>query len=52
MRLVENKDGSFIPAYDRTRITDDINELLGHRTDTQVVPKARIRKILKDVKKG
>ena len=52
MRLVENKDGSFIPAYDRTRITDDINELLGHRTDTQVVPKARIRKILKDVKKS
>jgi len=44
MRLVENKDGSFIPAYDRTRITDDINELLGPGRTRRSCPKQESEK--------
>ena len=52
MMLTETQDGNFIPAYDRTQLTDDLHALLGLRTDTQVVPKKRIRDILRLVNKG
>ena len=52
MMLTETQDGNFIPAYDRTQLTDDLHALLGLRTDTQIVPKKRIRDILRLVNKG
>lgn len=52
MNLVQCKDGNFLPAYDRTQLTDCINTLQGYRTDTEVIPKSRIRKVLRGVKKG
>lgn len=36
----------YIPVYKRTDLTDDLHELFGFRTDTQIIKKAKMKSII------
>lgn len=40
----------YIPTYKRTDLTDDLHELFGFRTDTQIIKKAKMRSIIRQSK--
>ncbi len=40
----------YIPIYKRTDLTDDLHELFGFRTDTQIIKKAKMRSIIHESK--
>lgn len=50
MNFLHHEGEGYIPTYTRTDLTDDLHELLGHRTDTQIVTEKKMKKILKMIK--
>ena len=40
----------YIPTYKRTDLTDELHEMVGFRTDTQIIKKAKMRSIIKQSK--
>lgn len=51
MRVFEYPGEGYIPTYTRTALTDKLHETFGFRTDTEIVPQKRMKKILKETKK-
>lgn len=39
----------YIPVYKRTKLTNELHELFGFRTDTQIIKKSHMKKIIKDL---
>ena len=50
MQVCEIKEHGYIPTYKRTDLTDDLHELFGFRTDTQIIKKAKMRNIIKQTR--
>jgi hypothetical protein len=50
MNLCEVDNQGYVPAYTRTQLTDDLHELYGFRTDTQIIRKSKMRSIIKQTK--
>jgi transposase len=46
------KDEGYVPIYTRTELTDDLHDTFGFRTDSQVILKKKMKKILSDTKKA
>lgn len=40
----------YIPAYRRTQLTDELHNIFGYRTDTQIIKKANMRSIIRQSK--
>ncbi len=51
MNLRKNKDGSYEPVYTRTDITDLMHEKVEFRTDYEIIPKNKMKKIINSTKK-
>ncbi|TQS74325.1 transposase, partial [Ornithinibacillus gellani] len=51
MRVLEATNEGYIPTYTRTDLTDKLHDVFGFRTDTEIVPIKKMKKILKEVKK-
>lgn len=51
MRVLKSTNEGYIPTYTRTDLTDKLHDVFGFRTDTEIVPIQKIKKILKAVKK-
>ena len=51
MRVLEATNEGYIPTYTRTELTDKLHDVFGFRTDTEIVPIKKMKKILKEVKK-
>lgn len=51
MDMLEHKGEGWIPAYQRTKLTDALHETFGFRTDTEVVDTKTMKKIFKQTKK-
>ena len=46
------KDGcGYVPIYTRTDLTDELHDIFGFRTDTEVIPFSKMKKIFKQTKK-
>ncbi len=50
MNLCEIEGTGYIPAYTRTQLTDDLHDMFGFNTDTQVIRKAAMRSIIRKTK--
>lgn len=50
MNLTDTGYGSYIPSYKRTKLTDELHELFGFRTDYEIITKKTIRSIIKSTK--
>lgn len=50
MQICELEGHGYIPTYKRTELTDQLHELFGFRTDTQIIKKAKMRSIIKTSK--
>lgn len=50
MNLCEIDNQGYIPTYTRTQLTDDLHELYGFRTDTQIIRKSKMRSIIRQTK--
>jgi transposase len=50
MNVVEYIGEGYIPAYKRTELTDQLHEVFGFRTDTEIIEQKRVKKILKQTK--
>ena len=50
MNFVHYEGYGFVPTYTRTDLTDDLHDILGARTDTEIVYVKKMKKILKDIK--
>ena len=50
MELCEIEAAGYIPAYTRTKLTDDLHDLFEFNTDMQVVKKSQIRSIIRQTK--
>ena len=51
MRVLKATNEGYIPTYTRTDLTDKLHDVFGFRTDTEIVPIQKMKKILKEVKK-
>lgn len=51
MRVLECSNEGYVPTYTRTDLTDKLHDAFGFRTDTEIVPIQKMKKILKQVKK-
>ena len=51
MKVLELKGDGYIPAYERTDLTDDLHEIFGFRTDYQLVDYKKYKKIFAQIKK-
>jgi len=51
MKVLECTNEGYVPIYTRTDLTDKLHNAFGFRTDTEIVPIQRMKKILKQVKK-
>lgn len=51
MEMVETQYNGFIPAYKRTKITDDLHEKFGFRTDYEIISTKKMRNMIKNTKK-
>lgn len=47
MNVCELKGYGYIPTYKRTDLTDELHNLFGFRTDTQIIKKTKMRNIIK-----
>ena len=46
------KDGcGYVPIYTRTDLTDELHDIFGFRTDTEVIPFSKMKKMFKQTKK-
>ena len=50
MNFAEIQEQGFIPLYKRERITDDLHDVCGFRTDYQFITKSKMRNIQKKSK--
>ena len=50
MELTDTDQGSYLPSYTRTALTDDLHETFGFRTDYQILLKKKVRSIIKSTK--
>ena len=50
MKLTLISDAYYIPSYKRTKITDDLHDRFGFRTDYEIIRRSNIRTILKNIK--
>ena len=50
MNFAEIQEQGFIPLYKREKITDDLHEACGFRTDYQFITKSKMRTIQKKSK--
>ena len=51
MYLCDIEGSGYIPAYTRTKLTDDLHDTFGFNTDTQIIKKAKMRSIISKTKK-
>lgn len=51
MEVYEEKGTGYSPAYVRNDLTDDLHELFGFRTDYEIVPYEKFKKIFRQIKK-
>lgn len=51
MCLFKTMNFGYVPAYERTDLTDDLHKEFGFRTDTEIVSEATIKKIIRQTKK-
>ena len=47
MNFLQIKEGAYVPAYERTDITDALHDAFGFRTDYEVIPQKTMKKIIK-----
>lgn len=47
MDFLKLKNGDYVPAYTRTHITDALHNMAGFRTDTELVSKKYLQKVIK-----
>ncbi|MCR0248831.1 transposase, partial [[Clostridium] innocuum] len=47
MNVCELEGYGYIPTYKRTDLTDELHNLFGFRTDTQIIKKTKMRNIIK-----
>ena len=46
------KDGcGYVPIYTRTDLTDELHDIFGFRTDTEVIPFSKMKKVFRQTKK-
>lgn len=50
MRVCSLESHGYIPTYTRTDLTDQLHEIFGYRTDTQIIKKSKMRNIIKESK--
>lgn len=50
MNVVEYAGEGYIPSYTRTALTDQLHEVFGFRTDTEIIEQKKMKKILKQSK--
>lgn len=50
MNVLEFKGDGYVPAYERTDLTDDLHEVFNFRTDYQIVSYKKYEKIFKQIK--
>lgn len=50
MHVHEVEGYGFIPTYKRTNLTDELHQIFGFRTDTEIIKKAKMRNIIKESK--
>lgn len=50
MSVLEYAGEGYIPAYTRTELTDQLHDVFGFRTDTEIIDQKRMKKILKQTK--
>lgn len=50
MSVLEYVGEGYIPFYKRTELTDQLHDVFGFRTDTQIIDQKRMKKILKQTK--
>lgn len=50
MNLVKSEGYGYIPAYDRTELTDRLHEVTGICTSTEIIPMGKMRSICKETK--
>lgn len=51
MNVCKIKGYGYIPTYKRTELTDNLHEIFGFRTDTEIIKKDKMRKIISESKK-
>ena len=51
MNLVKTKLDDYIPAFNRTKITDDIFEKFEYRLDYEITTEKNMKKILRSTRK-
>ena len=51
MNFYKIAGAGYLPEYTRTKITDDLHEKLGFRTDTEIITEKNMKKIIKMAKK-
>lgn len=50
MEVLETKGDGYLPAYIRTNLTDDLHQIFGLDTDTEIISYKKLKKILSQVK--
>lgn len=50
MEVLETKGDGYMPDYTRTDLTDDLHQLFGINTDTEIISYKKLKKILSKVK--
>lgn len=50
MEVLETKGNGYLPAYTRTDLTDDLHQIFGLDTDTEIISYKKFKKILSQVK--
>jgi transposase len=50
MSVLEYAGEGYIPTYTRTELTDQLHDVFGFRTDTEIIEQKRMKKILKQTK--
>ncbi len=51
MKVLESKGDGYLPAYERTDLTDDLHEIFGFRTDYEINTYKDMEKILSSISK-
>ncbi|MBF1048332.1 MAG: hypothetical protein HXL22_02940 [Peptostreptococcus sp.] len=47
MNILKTKQNDYIPAFNRTQISDDIFEVFEYRLDYEIITEKNMKKILK-----
>ncbi len=51
MKVYEERNTGYSPAYVRTDLTDDLHDIFGFRTDYEIISYKNFEQIFKQVKK-